>query len=146
MLRQNHVRMALFVCLGLIAVAVYGFAAEEKEKPGKAAPNAKGRRDAAKKVYDGAMQRYMQDPESVPGDVGYFHEWSVRWMQAEHDLGRTKTEEVAALEGHLKRMETWKAILDERVKQAVAPVYSASAAEFFRLEAEDWLFEARYGK
>ncbi len=144
--RPTHIRMALIICLGLVAAAVYSSAAEEKDKPGKAAPNTKARRDAAQKAYEGAMQHHVQEPESAPGDVGYFHDWSVRWMQAERDLGRTKAEEIAALEGHLKRMETWKAMLDERVKQAGAPVYSASAAEFFRLEAEDWLFEARAGK
>ena len=48
--RHKFSRLALFVGLGVVAAGVYSSAAEEKEKPGAQAPNAKARRDAAKMV------------------------------------------------------------------------------------------------
>jgi hypothetical protein len=64
-------------------------------------------------------------------------------MQAERDVSQTKADQIAALEGHLKRMQFWKELLDARVKDGEASKYAASAGEFFRLEAEDWLTAAR---
>ena len=75
-----------------------------------------------------------------PGNVEYYHDWSVRWLHAERDLSRTKTEQITALEGHLNRMKLWKERLDDSVKEGAAATHEASAAEFFRLEADDWLF------
>jgi hypothetical protein len=114
--------------------------AAEKYQPDTNAPNAKARRDAARKVYETAWQRHVQSPDEGPGNVGYYHDWSVRWLHAERDLSRTKTEQITALEGHLNRMKLWKERLDDSVKEGAAATHEASAAEFFRLEAEDWLF------
>src|SRR5262245_47143408 len=111
---QNQLRMALFVCLGLIAAAVYGFAAEDKEKPGTAAPHARGRRDAARMVYEGAMQHRLQEPDRF-ADVGFLHDWSVRWMEAEKDLAQSKADRISAVEGHLKRMQSFKETVDAEV-------------------------------
>ena len=145
MLHQKSLRMALLVCLGLVAAGLYGSAAEQKDRPAVAAASALARRDAAKEVYEGAWQRHFQEPESVAGDVGYFRDWSVRWLQAERDLGQSKAEQVTACDGHLKRMQSWKDLLEAQFKERQVPKYSVSAAEFFRLEAEDWLTAARTG-
>lgn len=142
---RYHLRMALLVCLGLVAAGLYSSAAEQKDVSAGPTASAKARRDAAKEVYEGAWQRHLQEPERVPGDVVYFHDWSVRWLQAERDLGPTKAEQIAALEGHLKRMQFWKEFLHGEFKDGQIPKYSLSAAEFFRLEAEDWLAAARTG-
>src|SRR5258708_29747407 len=120
MLRHKYLRVAVLVCLGVVAAGEYSAAAEEKEKPGAQAPNAKARRDAAKMVYEGSFQHHLQQPEVMPGDVGYFHDWSVRWMQAERDLSQTKAEQITALEGHLKRMQFWNEWLDPTVKEGEA--------------------------
>ena len=84
MLRHKYLRLAVFVCLGVVAAGVYSSAAAEKYQPDTNAPNAKARRDAARKVYETAWQRHVQSPDE------------------------------------------------------------ASAAEFFRLEAEVWLFAVNY--
>jgi len=140
---RKYLRIALLICLGLIAAGLYSFAADEKEKPGTPAPNAKARRDAARKVYEMAKQAHLQGLEGVRADSGYFHDWSVRWLQAERDLSQKKPDDVTALEEHLKRMEFWKDLIDSAVKDGQATKLDASAAEFFRLEAEDWLAAAR---
>src|SRR5262249_13149055 len=101
--------------------------------------------DAARKVYEGTWQHHLQAPDDVPFNLDFYHAWSVRWMQAERDLSRTKAEDIAALEGHLKRMQGWKESVDEQVKgdRPVAPRYWVPWAEFFQLEAEDWLAAAK---
>lgn len=138
---SNHhvLRTTLPVFLGLVAAGWYSFAADEKDHLDLTAPNARARRDAAKGVYEGRWQRHLQEPGVVPLDVGYFHDWSVRWMQAECDLNPTKASQVAAHEEHLKRMEFWKSLRDKALKEGQAAAYELKEAEFYHLEAEDWL-------
>ncbi len=143
MQRRNYVRIALVVS-GIIAAGLYGNAADEKAKPGPAAATAKARRDAARKVYEGTWQHHVQAPEDAPFNLDLYHDWSVRWMQAERDLSQTKAEEIAALEEHLKRMQSWKEICEKQVTEGGgAPKYRVSWAEFFQLEAEDWVAAAK---
>lgn len=146
MQRRNYVRIALVVS-GIIAVGLYGTAAEEKVKPGPSAATAKARRDAAKKLYESTWKHHLQDSERVPFNLDFYHDWSVRWMQAERDLSRTKAEDIAALEEHLKRMQGWKELIDEQTKgeRPLSPKYWVSWAEFFQLEAEDWVAAAKAG-
>src|SRR5262249_45107550 len=129
-----------------VAVAVYGFAAEEKEKPGAQVPNAKARRDAARTVYELAAKARLGGVTEESQFLEFFHDWSVRWLQAERDLDQKKASQIAALEGHLKRMLAWNDVLDGLVKQGQASRIEAATAEFFRLEAEDWLAAAQAGE
>jgi hypothetical protein len=140
--RQNTLRMAIFACLGLIAAGVFSPAADYQ--PDTNAPNAKARHDAAKKVYEMAWQHHAQSPDEGTGNVEFYHDWSVRWLHAERDLGRKKSDHITALEEHLNRMKLWKERLGGSVKEGAAPAHEASAAEFFLLEAEDWLFAANF--
>jgi hypothetical protein len=143
MQRRNCVRIALVVS-GIVAAGLCGSAADENVKPAAAAATAKARRDAAKKVYEGSWQHHLQTPEDFfANHLDFWHDWSVRWMQAERDLGRTNAEDIAAVEAHLKRMEGWKEMYDKKVKERTVPAYWASQAEFFQLEAQDWLAAAK---
>ena len=142
MQRRNFIRIALVVS-GIIAAGLYGSAADEKVKPSPGAATAKARRDAARKVYEGSWEHHLQAPEDFPDNLDFWHDWSVRWMQADRDLSRTNAEEIAALDAHLKRMEDKKEWYDKSVKDGGAPAYLASAAEFFQLEAQDWLRAAK---
>ena len=139
MVRQNCFRILLIAFLSLTAAGLYSSSAEEKDKPGSRAINAKSRRYAARKAYEGGLQRRVQEPDAVPSGFGY--EWSVRWLQAERDLSQTKAEHIAAEEAHLKRMQAFKNRVDN-LRGQVAP-YEVNAAEFFVLEAEDWLAAAK---
>ncbi len=143
MLRQNSFRIAILICFGLV-VAGLRSSAQEAQKPGSPSATAAARRDAAKRVYAGGWENHVHG--GTPYDEGFFHDWSVRWMQAERDLSKTKAEEITALEEHLKRMNHHKELLDQAVKDEAAAPYVAIQAEFFRLEAEDWLAVARAGK
>jgi hypothetical protein len=139
---RRSAQIVIFVGLGFVAFGLPG-SAQQQDRPGLHSATAKARRDAAKAVYEGSWQHHIQDPGDGPDDGHYYHEWSVRWMQAERDLSRTRAEDITALEEHLKRMEFHKDLAAQSVKAAGAPAYAASAAEFFRLEAEDWLREAK---
>jgi hypothetical protein len=141
--RNNYVRIGLVVS-GMIAAGLYGKAAEENVKPGPSAASAKARRDAARKVYEATWQHHLQAPEDVPFNLDFYHDWSIRWMQAERDLSRTKAEDIAALEEHLKRMQGWKDLCEKQAQdRGAAPKYWVSWAEFFQLEAEDWVAAAK---
>ena len=143
MVRRTGLRFALLSVASLFIAAWYGFAGDEKAEPGPRAANAKARRDAARTVYEASWKHHVQAPDDRGADVVYFHDWSVRWLQAERDLGREKADQISALEGHLKRMQFWKEMLSQQVKERQAPAYEATAGEFFVLEAEDWLAAAK---
>lgn len=140
--RQQSLRIVLLVGVAIIAAGLLSFG-QEKDQPRRQSANARARRDAAKKVYESSWQVHVQSPEQGPGKVEHYHEWSVRWMQAERELSQTKADQITALEGHLKRMQFWQERLDALVKLGDGAVYDASAAEFFRLEAEDLLAAAK---
>ena len=137
--------IALVVGVALAAARWCAFAADEKGDRAPRAANAKSRRDAAKKVYEGAWESHVQDPGQGPGNVEFYHDWSVRWMQAERDLGRTKAEQISAVEAHLKRMQFWKEMMDKNRQLGQETSYGPKAAEFFRIEADDWLAAAKAG-
>jgi hypothetical protein len=141
MLRSNKVRIALVV-LGFAVAGWYCTAAEEKDAPIEGAANARARLDAATKVYEGSWKFHVQSPQSATG-LDYWHDWSVRWMQAEQDLGGTKADRIAAVKRHLDRMRIWRERVEKAVKEGNEPIFAATAAEFFVLEAEDWLAAAK---
>jgi hypothetical protein len=141
--KRPSFKVAAVVGLLLVAACWHGFAAEEKPYPGKRAANARARRDAAKNVYEASWQRHLQAPDDLPMDLTYFHGWSVRWLQAERDLGPSKAEQIAALEGHVKRMQFFKDLLDKAVQDRQAPLYEADVGNFFVLEADEWLAAAK---
>jgi len=141
--KQRFFGVVAVVGLALVAACWHGFAAEEKADPGKRAANARARRDAAKAVYEGSWQRHVQAPDEFGFDLTYFHGWSVRWLQAERDFGKTNGEQVTALEGHLKRMQFFKDLVDKVRQEGQAAAYEPQAAEFFVLEAKDWLAAAK---
>ncbi len=145
MTRQNFVRIVLLVCFVIVVAGLHG-SAQEKKQPGPQSATAEARRDAAKKVYEGSWQHSLQAPEDGPHGFDYYRDWSVRWLQAERDLSKTKAEEIATFEGHLKRMQVKREFVDKGVKEQMLPAYASSAAEFFCLEAEDMLVAARAGK
>ncbi len=143
--RRHYVPIVLVVGLAFVCAGLHSSAqdAQEKVQPSPNHASAQARRDAAKKVYEASWEIYVQLPQNAHTDVDYYHDWSVRWMQAERDLGKTKAEQITALEGHLKRMQFWKDLQDGYRKKGQAGSDAPAAAEFFRLEAEDWLAAAK---
>jgi hypothetical protein len=139
---RSVVGISLLVGLLLAGSAWSGSAAQEPNAPAPHAPNATKRLNAAKKVYESSWQLLQQQPDDAPDEVEHYYRWSVRWMQAERDLGRTHKAKEAAFEEHLKRMKFWKERRAMEREAGYVTAAEAAAAEFFFLEAEEWLISA----
>jgi hypothetical protein len=68
--------------------------------------------------------------------------WSVRWLNAQRDLASRKEEEMAALEDHLRRMQNLQRRVAALARELMSPT-EVQAAEYYRLEAELWLAQAK---
>jgi hypothetical protein len=108
-----------------------------------AAANARARLEAARKTYEGMLARHRVDARAGLGAED-FYRWSRRWMEAERDLADKPEARVAAAQAHLDRMTKWEDMVKRAQAQGgfLAP-YEATAAEFYRLEAEHWLAQAK---
>jgi hypothetical protein len=112
-----------------------------------ATANAMSRLKAARKVYKLQMELLI----NVPGQrdsAEKIYSWSRRWMEAQRDLSPDRKKRVAAAEGHLARMQKLEKLLNDFVKLGGEESYRYEAfmANYFRLEAEKWLAQARKSK
>jgi hypothetical protein len=128
--------LAAGLVLGL-AVLTSPARADDKTKE-----NAKGRLEAARKVYEGVFQRARVDP-SASLDPDKLALWSRRWAEAERDLGDTKEEKIAAVQGHLDRMKKLEGLFKAMRQSALVSPTDVAAQEYYRLEAEQWLTQAK---
>lgn len=142
MSRRSGLAIALAVGLTLVFAELHG-SAQDKAEATVREPNAKARLELARGLYDWTLARRNLEPERVATDAAY--QWSVRWLQAERDLSRAKLDEIRAHLSHVRRMETLKRTREEDFKGGQAMLQEVNEAEFFRLEAEDWLAAARDG-
>jgi hypothetical protein len=107
----------------------------------KVAANARGRLEAASKVYRGMLERLRDANGQVA--VEDLYQWSRRWLEAERDLADTPEAAVAAAQAHLDRMTKLEAVVRKAQTVGLVPAYEVPAAEFYRLEAERALAQAR---
>jgi hypothetical protein len=129
-------RVGPTLLLALAGVCLAGEPAPEKTG------NAKARAAAARKVYEHLMERYKVDP-NFQNEPERSYLWSRRWMEAEREAAATKAGRVAAVEGHLERMKKWEKIFKEGRERGIFSPADVGAAEFYRLEADDWLAEEK---
>ncbi len=172
-MNKLKIAVALFVILGVLSSGLFAHRAigdkpqqnrpQEAAKPEGVPAPAKDAKPAdemttllkarvalAQKAYEtadksfgevkriGAVNVLVTKPEEV-------YSWSVRWLHAERDLNPKGADHVAALEGHLKRMTQ----LEKKVKNLVPSLLPEPAefeAEWYRLEAELWLAQAKAKK
>lgn len=159
-----------FLGLGLVAAALAaGDAVGREPPPQKYAPAAEKQKprseavtrllktqlQAAQKVYRAALETLevqqvggllvlaKGDSHARP-DLAYT--WSVRWLDAQRDLGDTREARIAAFADHVKRMKR----LREQVKLLVGDgsgglldASAAPAAEWYLAEAERCLLKER---
>jgi hypothetical protein len=133
----THMPVLAALALCLAALAPPASAADEK-----AAENAKARRAAAQKVYKGIFDRSQVDVSS-PLDVERMHQWSRRWLEADRELAGTKEGRVAAIQAHLDRMKKLEDVVRHWHRKGFVSSADVPAVEFYRLEAERWLAQAR---
>jgi hypothetical protein len=104
--------------------------------------NAKARLEAARQVYEGRLTRYKNQGD-FPLDLEQHFMWSRRWAEAQLELAPNRKESLAAVQSHVDRMKWLKKTIENEIKASVRPRYDASAAEFYRLDAERWLARIR---
>lgn len=108
----------------------------------KARDNAQARLEAARKVYNGILDRGQFDPRN-PVALEALNIWSRRWMEAQRDLSDKKEDRVASVADHLERMKKLQASVTDWVKAGRATTSDAAAVDFYCLEAEQWLAQAK---
>ena len=69
--------------------------------------------------------------------------WSRRWLDAEVDLAANKEEKMAAHQRHLDRMKGLEKIAKAMVVTGQGRASDASAAVYYRTQAELWLTRAQ---
>jgi hypothetical protein len=110
---------------------------------GQKATNASARRDAARKAFELRLERRKVDL-SVNFDPDYLRQWSRRWMKAEQEMAADKVGSIAAAEAHLGRMKKVESMTHALANAGLSAAPDVVAAvEYFRLEAEDWLAQAK---
>jgi hypothetical protein len=129
---------AIFVvCLVALPAAA---APPEGEQPRPLAKLRKAKVDAARQTLDIVMKNYKDGNLPV---VELPYRWSCRLVEAERQLNLPKTDRIASAQAHLERMRDVERIARERFRIRIISIDETKAAEFYRLEAEIWLAEAR---
>jgi hypothetical protein len=112
-------------------------AAPPAQAPGA---NARARREAARKVYEGTLARMKVDVNAQDFDRPC--QWSRRWLEAERELAPAREDRAAAARAHLDRMTDLEALVRKLRDKGVATDTDLAVVEFYRLEAERWWAEA----
>jgi hypothetical protein len=113
---------------------------QEKEPP-KPAPQSDARYRAAVKQFDLVWQYYQQNRVET-FDV---YLWSRLLLDARQKVGRAPAERVAAYEEHLDHMRRLEALVKKVRRLGFGRSNDVGASEYWRIEAECWLAEARGG-
>ena len=97
---------------------------------------------AARRTYE-LLTKQMQVRVGKGADVESLCLWSRRWLEAEREAAADKTKVVSALEAHLARMRELEINLKNLIRAKLAAPGDAAPVEFYRLEAEIWLAQAK---
>jgi hypothetical protein len=124
--------------LGVWAAGPIG-AAPDQETANAIARLALQRRDAARKTYQVLWLDYRERIASEDA----LYRWSVRWLDAERELSDQQADQMTAYQGHFERMRDLERLIRRLRESAQTTIDEASAAEFYRTEAEMWLLQAK---
>jgi hypothetical protein len=124
----------------LLAALSFAPAMQEKKAPDRP-PLAELRRDAAQKQFDLVWQYYQQNRVET-FDV---YLWSRLLLDARKAASRQPAEQVAACQEHLDHMIRLEALIKKIRRLGFGRSNDVGASEYFRIEAEYWLVEARGG-
>jgi hypothetical protein len=97
--------------------------------------------EAAKAAYEAYHKRRQVEPAA--SDPEYQYRWSRRWLEAERALADSKEKRLAAYRAHLERMQALAALQKQLVVNRFASKLELAAVGFYRIEAEQWLAEAK---
>jgi hypothetical protein len=97
------------------------------------------RRDAARRTYEAMWANYRD--RRAGEDTLY--RWSVRWLEAEKFLSDQPADQQAACKAHYERMRELERIIRNLQRSGQATIDEVSATEYYRVEAELWMLQAK---
>ncbi len=110
----------------------------EAAKPAKPSP-VEVRLQAAVKQYDLTWQYYAQDRV----DTRDVYLWSRLLLDARQAVSRRPADRIRDLEEHLDHMKKLEALIKKIRRLGFGRTTDVGASEYFRIEAETWLAEAK---
>jgi HlyD family secretion protein len=125
--------------------------AQEPQPAEETATVLKKRLVLAEKGYRTAANQFGEIKRPRPGvnvlviRPDEVYHWSVRWLRADHEINPKQADRLAALEKHLTRMKELQSKVDSMVPEYL-PTTVGFDAEWYRLEAELWLSQAKMKK
>ena len=131
-------RLSLLVVALLAGLATAPAPSPEPPKP---TGLAEARLRAVLKQYELTWSYYQQ----ARVDSYQVYVWSRLVLDCRRDLAAKPADRVAALEEHLTRMKTLEAFIRKVRRYGFGSSYDVGASEYYRIEAEYWLAQARVG-
>jgi hypothetical protein len=116
--------------------------APSSEPPKSQSPSlAHARLQAALSQYELTWSYYQQ----ARLDSYQVYVWSRLVLDSRRDLADKPADRIAAIEDHLSRMKTLQEFIKKVRRYGFGSSYDVGASEYYRLEAERWLAQARGG-
>ena len=135
---MSFCRTGPIVPLGLLLAAA-SFAPAPPEKATAVSPLALARYSAAVKQYDETWSYYRQ----ARIDSYQVYVWSRFVLESRRAIAVKPAEQVTALEDHLDRMKKLEELVIKIRRLGFGRSYDVGASEYYRLEAELWLEQAK---
>ena len=135
-------RRRRFVLLTVLLLAGLSIAPAPPPEPPKPAGLAEARLQAALKQYELTWSYYQQ----ARVDSYQVYVWSRLVLDSRRELAGKPADRITAIEEHLTRMKTLEAFIRKVRRFGFGSSYDVGASEYYRLEAEHWLAQARVGQ
>ena len=104
---------------------------------------AKAKLDAVRRVHQLKAEMRKRGEAGVAEVPEQDYVWSRRLLEAERDAGGKMHDDHDALDAHLDRMKQLEALVKQSHRVGEASALHVAAAEYYRLEAEFWLAQAK---
>jgi len=127
------------LCWGLLLAGASVAPVPQGQEARKQAPLAEARYNAALKQFD-LIWQYYQQSRVQSFDV---YVWSRLLMDARKEVSDRPDKQIAAFEEHLDRMKKLEALIKKVRRLGFGRSSDVGASEYYRIEAECWLAEAK---
>ena len=127
------------LCWGLLLAGASVAPVPQGQEARKQAPLAEARYNAALKQFD-LIWQYYQQSRVQSFDV---YVWSRLLIDARKGVSDRPDKQIAAFEEHLDRMKKLEALIKKVRRLGFLRSSDVGASEYYRIEAECWLAEAK---
>ncbi len=127
------------LCWGLLLAGASVAPVPQGQEARKQPPLAEARYNAALKQFDLTWQYYQQS--RVESFAVYA--WSRLLLDAKRDVSGRQADQIAAYEEHLDRMKKLETLIKKVRRLGFGRSSDVGASEYYRIEAECWLAEAK---